>query len=225
MKLTTIITTLLAIILTLTACSKADVVAIDSTRAFGDLLNALGSQGLLRDNGDNWSIMSPVGETRFMFSKNKQALAEQYALMEVNLTPFIAAGLDPEQLPTDIFTIEDNLMILGFASQIKKATNKEDTNPLDSYSHILNLNRGRIGYHKQLDHYGIDLGNGNLVEWAKDMTTNDKDLVFVLDPIPFINAGVDVYNIEGWTFGKVIVDDENLQPVEKDKLLKPANLQ
>jgi len=227
MKLTIkILTQLFAVTLLFTAmsCAKLDVVATDSSRAFDELLKAMESKSLLYDNGDDWQLMSPAGDARFIFSKNKATVTDQYTLMEVNLAPFIAAGLDPALLPTDIFRIEDDLMVLGFATKITKATNKEDTNPLDSYNHILTLNRSRIGYHKQLDHYGIDLGNGNLFEWAKDMGANDKDLVFVLDPQPFIAAGADVYLIEGWTFGKVTVDDENLQPVEKDKLLKPSEL-
>jgi hypothetical protein len=53
-----------------------------------------------------------------------------------------------------------------------------------------------------------------LFEWAKDMTTNDKDIVFVLDPA----------RITGWAFAKVTVDDENGKPVQVDKILKPFNL-
>jgi hypothetical protein len=49
-----------------------------------------------------------------------------------------------------------------------------------------------------MDHYGVNLANGNLFEWAKDMNTNDKDMVFVLNPEPFVSAGVKPDNIEGW---------------------------
>jgi hypothetical protein len=75
-----------------------------------------------------------------------------------------------------------------------------------------------------MDHYGVNLGNGNLFEWAKDMNTNDKDMVFVLNPQPFLDAGVDPARIEGWTFTKVPVDDENGKPVEVDKILKPFDV-
>jgi hypothetical protein len=49
-------------------------------------------------------------------------------------------------------------------------------------------------------------------------------MVFVLNPEPFIAAGVNPNNIEGWAFAKVTVDDENGKPVEVDKILKPFNL-
>jgi hypothetical protein len=99
-----------------------------------------------------------------------------------------------------------------------------DDAPLSLYRKIVKFQRNAIGYHGQLDHYGINLGDGNLFEWAKNLNTNDKDIVFVLDPSPFISAGVDPNGIEGWAFAKVTVDDENGKPVVVDKLLKPFNL-
>ena len=56
------------------------------------------------------------------------------------------------------------------------------------------------------------------------MKTNDKDIVFVLNPEPFIAAGTDPNRIEGWLFTKVTVDDKNGRPVLVDKLLKPFDL-
>ena len=51
-----------------------------------------------------------------------------------------------------------------------------------------------------------------------------KDMVFVLNPAPFITAGVEPNRVEGWVFAKVTVDDENGKPVELDKLLKPFDI-
>jgi hypothetical protein len=89
---------------------------------------------------------------------------------------------------------------------------------------MVKLKRTAIGYHMAMDHYGVNLGDGNMFEWAKDMTVNDKDMVFVLNPLPFINAGVDPAGIAGWVLNKVTVDDENGRPIQVDKLLKPFNL-
>ena len=63
-----------------------------------------------------------------------------------------------------------------------------------------------------------------MFEWAKDMGSNDKDIVFVLNPEPFIEAGADPEAIEGWIFGKVKVMDAKGRMIEADKLLKPYNL-
>lgn len=86
------------------------------------------------------------------------------------------------------------------------------------------MKREQIKYHADLDHYGVDVGNGNMFEWAKDMETNDKDIVYVLSPQVFIDAGVDPENVDGWLFAKVNVMDKDGKSVEVDKFLKPFDL-
>ena len=87
------------------------------------------------------------------------------------------------------------------------------------------MKRDRIGYHEELDHYGIALGGGNMFEWAKDLAKNDKDLVFVLNPEPFVKAGLDPSKLAGgWAYGKVTVKDDKGKLMKLDKLLKPYNL-
>lgn len=41
------------------------------------------------------------------------------------------------------------------------------------------------------DHYGIDLGGGYVFEWAMNMSKNDKDIAFALNPQVFIDAGAE----------------------------------
>jgi len=216
-----VIITIILVALTAMSCAKLDVVATDSTRAFDDLLQKIPT--LIHDNEDSWSIIAPDMGARLLFSKNKPGVSDHYVVMEIEAAPFIAAGLDPALLPP-AYRAEDEVIIIGFANPGNKPTNQTDKTPLESYVNLLKRNRSSIGYHSFLDHYGINLGNGNLFEWAKDISTNDKDIVFVLDPKPFIDAGVDPEQIEGWVFAKVTVDDENLQPIVVDKILKPFDL-
>jgi hypothetical protein len=105
-----------------------------------------------------------------------------------------------------------------------KFTYTGEAKPLDSFKKIVETNRESIGYHAALDHYGVAMGNGNMFEWAKDMSTNDKDIVFVLNPQPFIDADVDPAKVEGWAFAKVEVMEDGGKKVEVDKLLKPFDL-
>lgn len=105
-----------------------------------------------------------------------------------------------------------------------KFTYSGEAKPLDFFKKIVETHRDSIGYHEKLDHYGVALGNGNMFEWAKDINTNDKDIVFVLNPQPFIEAGVDPSKVEGWAFAKVEVKDEQGKAVEVDKFLKPFDL-
>ncbi len=61
----------------------------------------------------------------------------------------------------------------------------------------------------------------DMSEWAKDIKTNDKDIVFVLNPQHFIDAGVDSTKVAGWVFAKVEIKDDNGKTELVDKLLKP----
>jgi len=108
-------------------------------------------------------------------------------MLEIDAAPFIAAGLDPAQLP-DNFIFSDGLLTVGSKWGNEQLNHNGEATPLAAYQQIVKLKRDSIGYHGALDHYGINLGGGNLFEWAKTLSANDKDIVFVLDPAPFLAA-------------------------------------
>jgi hypothetical protein len=205
------------------SCGKLDVVGTDSVRAFGELLEALPAPAAFDDANGGWSIAAPDGAARFVYSPDFSASPLHDVMLVLDAAPFIAAGLDAEKLPPDIAFFDGTLM-LGTKLGTEKSTIQDASSPLAAYEQIVKLKRKSIGYHGALDHYGVSLGGGNMFEWAKNMGTNDKDIVFVLDPAPFIAAGVKPAGIEGWVFAKVTVDDENGKPVEVDKILKPFDL-
>jgi len=211
------------VLLAITACSKLDVVGNDSVRAFNDLLQSA-PQLVSEDKANGgWSLSAPDGGARFIWSKNFAESPRFDVMLEFAAAPFIAAGLDPSKLP-DNFIFRGGMLIVGIKLGNESLSYKGEATPLASYEQIVKLKRGSIGYHGQMDHYGINLGNGNMFEWAKNLTTNDKDIVFVLDPAPFIAAGTDPARIEGWAFAKVTVDDANGKPVQVDKILSSFDL-
>jgi hypothetical protein len=209
--------------LALAACENLDVVGKDSINSFAKLLETR-PQALSPDemNG-GWSLESPDREARFIWSKNYAESPLHDVMIEFNAAPFIAAGLDVDKLP-DTFAVYEGKIMLGAKLGQETLKYSGDVTPLASYEQIVKLKRSSIGYHGALDHYGVNLSNDNLFEWAKDMSTNEKDMVFVLNPDPFIKAGVDPNKIEGWAFAEVTVDDANGKPIQVDKILKPFNL-
>jgi hypothetical protein len=169
-----------------------------------------------------WSLPSPDGGARFIWSEDYSRSPLHDVMLEIEAQPFIDAGLDTNKLPEDIAFYEGKLMV-GTKLGNNKLKYSGNATPFASYEQIVNLYRQSIGYHAALDHYGVSIGDGNLFEWAKDMNTNDKDIVFVLNPEPFIRAGVNPELVNGWAFAKVPVD-VNGKPVQVDKFLKPFNL-
>ncbi|MDR2103121.1 MAG: hypothetical protein LBP42_03345 [Treponema sp.] len=205
------------------SCGKLDVVGAGSVQSFEKILRQI-PQGLAPDTlQGGWSLSAPDGSVRFIWSRNYAASPRRDVMFEFDAAPFIAAGLNPEKLP-DNFVAAGDKIIVGTKLGTEQLSYQGEATPLASYEQMVKLKRNSIGYHGAMDHYGVNLGDGNLFEWAKDMHTNDKDMVFVLNPQPFINAGADPARIEGWVFTKVMVDDANGKPVEVNKILKAFNL-
>jgi hypothetical protein len=205
------------------SCAKLDVVGKKSIESFGAVLEKLPQKPAADDLNTGWKLSAPDNSAQFFWSGSYSESNLYDVMLVFSAQPFIEAGLDVEKL-SQVLRVFENTIIVG--TKLEQGNNKlqGDLGPIASYEQIVKVNRDRINYHGALDHYGIVLDGGNMFEWARDMGTNDKDIVFVLNPEPFIAAGVDPNKIEGWVFAKVPVDDENGKPIQVDKLLKPFNL-
>jgi hypothetical protein len=205
------------------SCEKLDVVGAGSVESFEKVLERIPQSVAADDVNGGWSLMAPDGSARFIWSRSYAESPHRDVMIEFDAAPFIAAGLDPEKLPEN-FAFPKGRITVGTKLGTERLKYPGEVTPLASYEQIVKLKRGAVGYHMALDHYGVNLGGGNMFEWAKDMSANDKDMVFVLAPEPFIAAGADPNAVEGWIFTKVTVDDENGKPVQVDKILKPFDL-
>jgi hypothetical protein len=214
---------IILITLGITACGNLDVVGKDSVRAFQAVLQTIPGSVENDEASGGWAIFAPDRSAKFVWSKNYRASPLHDVMIVFDAAPFTGAGLDITRLPGTI-TVAGDKIIVGTKLGDEELRYTGVPSPAASYEQIVNLKRGSIGYHGAMDHYGVNLGGGNMFEWAKDMDANDKDMVFVLNPEPFINAGAAPNKVAGWVFAKVPVDDETGRPVQVDKLLKPFDL-
>lgn len=221
MKKLAIVTGVSALVLAgLVGCSQTDVVAKYGITSFNEVV---GLSDVVADTElKAWSLSAPDGSARFLFSSNFKATAPHDVMLEIDAQPFIEAGLDATKLPVGMLI--DGMIMLGQTLGEQEFSATAQATPEASFKELVKLSRDTLGYHEALGHYGIDLGDGNKFEWAKDLSANDKDIVFVLDPKVFADAGVDVANVNGWVFAKVEVLDASGKKVEVEKLLKPFNL-
>jgi hypothetical protein len=207
----------------LTACgNKLDVVGDKSIDSFGAVIDATGDLVTEDTAFGGWSLQSPDGAARFVWSKDYSKTTTYDAFLEVDAQPFLDAGLDTSKLPEGM--VAGDKIVVGTDFGNDAITYEGDVTPLESYKKIVKLYRNNIKYHAALDHYGVDLANGNVFEWAKDMAKNDKDIVFAMNPQVFIDAGVDPNSVEGWVFAKVETMDANGKKIEVDKFLKPFDI-
>jgi hypothetical protein len=216
-------------------CSGTDVVAKFAEDSFKALADVSGDRVKWSEEDQAWVLSSPAGD-EVAFSSDFARNASQGGMADMerpdvefsfDAAPFVAAGLDIAKLPKAEgikYELDEGRFMLHFELGQDKFASDAKKSLAATFAEIVRTQRPRIGYHEKLDHYGLKLGNGNMLEWAKDMAKNDKDLVFVLDPGPFIAAGVDPAKIGGWAFAKVETKDDSGKAIQVDKLLKPFDL-
>jgi hypothetical protein len=226
------------LITALAACSSLDVVGKDSVTSFGKVLTAIPDKVTADEMNVGWALSAPDDSVRFIWSEDYSKAPLHDVMLELDAQPFLDAGLEPDKLPDNYAFYEGDIMG-GMGSQMlmvgAKLGNSDKVSgtptALSAYELIVNKYRNSIGYHTALDHYNVNLGDGNLFEWAKDFATNgttkenqDKDIVFVLNPEPLIAADVDPEKVEGWVYTTVSVDIDG-KPTDVYKFLKPFDLQ
>jgi hypothetical protein len=224
-----------ALSLGLAGCGATDVVAKVANSSFKAVAQASGDRVSWSQEDESWALASPAGDELLLssdFSRNAGAgsmadMEKPDAEFSFDVAPFIAAGLDLAKLPMAEgirYEIEGDRFMYHFELGSDKFPADARKSLEAAFAEIVRTQRPRIGYHEKLDHYGLKLGNGNMFEWAKDISKNDKDIVWVLNPEPFIAAGVDPAKIQGWAYAKVETKDEAGKTIFVDKLLKPFDL-
>jgi hypothetical protein len=216
MKKIVSIAALLALVFTiLAACSGTDVVLKYSPKSFQTIVTSY--PNLVTDNTktDHYYNLTVDGETTLKISHDYSLTGSDDIMIETPLKPFTDAGLDISKLGTGYKVTGDMLYL---TTDYGTGTGMKDT-ITDSLFESVTSDRSVLTYHQKLDHYGIKLTAGKF-EWAKDVSTNDKDIVFVIKAQPLKDLGVDVNNISGWSFTTVQDNDGS----NVDVLLKAYNL-
>lgn len=213
----------LSVLMALSGCSTVDVIATGAKDSFETFSTFYQDQIVKIDSPRGYTVVSPGNQRFYMSTAPEETSQDLVFIMEA--APFITAGLDVNQLSEGYaYDAVNNTLRLTSDLGDKSLALKGDEGIVEFFSALTDTYRERVGYHAKLDHFGIDLGGGNMFEWAKDMDTNDKDMVFVLDPKPLVEAGLDPGNVEGWVFAEVEVMDANQKPILVEKLLGVYNL-
>ncbi|MDR1875703.1 MAG: hypothetical protein LBQ90_11920 [Synergistaceae bacterium] len=202
------------------AAFNTDVVGRSAVTSFAALLEAL--PAVPGADEGVWVLAAPDGGARFAWRRDVSDARVWDVFIRFDARPFVKAGLDLSKLPDGVAFGDE--IVLGSRLSPGPLSYEGEVTPLASFEQIVRLDRASVGYHAALDHYGVTVSEGSLFEWAKDMGTNDKDMVFVLNPKIFIDAGVDPAKVEGWAFAPVPVEDDRGRKFEADKFLKPFDL-
>lgn len=203
---------------------NTDIIEKRAVSSFNEVLSALPENIKKDEQKGIVSLISPDNKAQFIWTNNDQDNIYD-AMIAIDVKPFLEAGLDISKLTNvDGITIDNDVLLLGINISKENFEYKNNLNTIDSFKQIINMNRKNLNYHSNLDHFGINLGNGNVFEWAQSIEENDKDIVFAINPEPFENAGVNLNAIDGWVYANVKTMDEKGKTIEVPKLLKPFNI-
>jgi hypothetical protein len=201
------------------ALGVTDVTAIYAKSSFTTLLSLLPGEDL--PGGEGWYLTAPDGAAKFSWTSQPTTPAAD-CILRVSAAPFLAVGLDPARLASD--TWQDGELVFQLPPNPPESASRQG-GPAASFAEIIDSHRDKLAYHFQLGHYGVEVKNGNLLEWAAKPESNGLDLVFALDPQALFQAGVDRDKpVEGWILGSIFVHDASGRRIEVEKYLKPFNL-
>jgi hypothetical protein len=195
---------LTAMLIFIAGCTSTDVVKREAQSSFEEILAVDTVESSVMDGYAHIIIADGY---HFDLSLNPQSTSED-VIMAVMAMPFLDAGLDITKLPSNM-RIKDDMLLITFEG-IKGSMTYDAKGQMNS---LLTNNRTLLGYHAELDHFGIALGDHKF-EWAKNMATNDKDAVFILSADVLREAGVNVEAVEGWIFTTMDGMDLLLKPID-----------
>jgi hypothetical protein len=208
------------------AAFNTDLVGQTAITSFGEMIGALEFPPAADDMDKVWVLTDPDGDAAFWWRREAKPDRVFDVYLCFDAEPFVKAGLDLNKLPDDMKGMLDDRgkLMVGKKLSGKPLAYDGEITPLSSFEQIVRLDRESVGYHAALDHYGVTVADGFLFEWAKDMSKNDKDIVFVVDPKIFVDAGADPSKVEGWAYEEVPLEDARGRKFEAYKFLKPFDL-
>ena len=207
-------------LLAIASCQRLDIVGNNAITKFEIILNLIPENISFHEAKNAWELVAPDGTTCFFYNSDTDENRLFDIWIEFDAIPFIESGLEIHRLPNHlIFDPEDSKIKTG----IKISTSVGFDTPIATMEHIIRTNRKLIKYHEFGDHYGLDLGNNNMLHWARRVELIPGDLSFILNQDQFIVAGVDVTNISGWR-NPTVRAHSGRRVVEETRVVKPFNL-
>ncbi|AGK55654.1 hypothetical protein [Bacillus sp. 1NLA3E] len=210
-----------ALLVAFTGCSRPVTGNKDSDKAldsFNKIVKAYPEKKGFHQALKHWGFLLPTGE-KFEWSKDMSANKADFAMVML-ADPLVKAGLDVKKLDKNAWLYEPaakddkgndlpNRLIKPYnVSDKKQASNGSE----DSMRRLLKEDNKMVSYHKELQHFSLQLGKGNQVQWTEKLGLNNADMIFALEAAPLVKAGLDIDKLEGsgWVFKEASKDDDGM---------------
>ena len=170
---------------------KMDVVAnyaVTSFETLGEVVEVVAY------DGGSYVVYSPNRKEQFAFGGD--------VLLIFDNAPFIAAGLNLDMFEGSNFIAEGSYLVFTSESVAGIAN---AGGAIDSIEAIIRSNRRHMHYHMDHDLFELHLGD-HTFRWAREIRDNTHGMTFVLNPEPFIAAGLNPDALEGWILADVALE-------------------
>jgi len=215
-----ILVIIIMFLMTIISCQRLDIVGNNAIKKFEIILDLLSDNVSFNLEKNAWELAAPDLTTRFFYNSDIDESRLFDVWIEFDATPFIESGLDVARLPSHlVFDPFSNRLVTG----IKIISSERFETALSTFEHIVKSNRRLIKYHQFGDHYGLDIGNNNMLHWARRVELIEGQLSFILNPEQFIIAGADVTSITGWR-NPTVRAHSGRKVVSESRVVKPFNL-
>ena len=210
------------LILTQSACRSLDVIGNDSADSFGQLLEIMKDQLTFNEQRSRYELSSPDGSAVFCWNTSFSGKDEFDFMIYIKADVFAAAGMSTENLPAG-FVYENGWLVTGTKASSVPSGDSRTNNPEDSYRLILDFSRESLSFHYEGGHFSLETGAENSFAWAKDLKESENAVIFMLDPKPFSDAGVNTEKISGWEL-KTVSSHSGMSMVHSEKLVKSISI-
>lgn len=164
----------------------------DIADSFGEILKVHPAE----DKEGWYQLTSPDGGVKFVFSNDSASLI-------ADCTPFISAGLQADKLENVSETIFYKTS-LGFTLPGWDMLNQnvKDTALAQFEADIRNFKVAETEESYKINFADIEntRADSAVFEWAKVISSGDRDIVFRINAQPLTEAGVDPLKVEGWDY-------------------------
>lgn len=181
-------------VLSCSGCQQKSMNQENSVHSFEAMLDAL-PQDVQAEEGI-WVAQAPDESLRLIWSKNFAQNNDLDFAFEIKMDPFLAVGMEIPNFPQAL--IKNDFLRIGLAFSPRDSIKKGDLSPIQSYEEIAEYENARVYFDESTNRFVFDLGGGNRLEWAKDLSSSEEDLLFVLNADNFLKGEIDLDNLEGW---------------------------
>jgi len=200
-----ILVTVIALSQVLAGCSRpitGNETADKALVAFNDIVKRNLDNKVYHEPMLHWGLALPTGDKLEWVKNTNKSTAD--IVMEMDVVPFIKAGLDAKKLDENKYVVKPSSKINNqpVRDLLFHRFNVSDKNEMaqgsdDAMRRLLKQKPELVKFDQIENKFVLTLDGGFEVRWTESLGLNDTDFEFIIEAAPLIAAGVEPYKLKG----------------------------